>query len=363
MTQEGVADLAMICAWWPVILERTKKRRRVTWSLLSHATPHRVEDDELILAFKNKHLPARFVGDVIAPFQQTLEEVVGGRWLVSSIVFDPDCSEPRAGMPMRGMQTTTHSTDLIEIDELAVVLGVTKATALRRVSSADFPQPIGRLPQGPLWNGYRVVSWYDEQVEWEHHSRLSPYGPVPSPYARAQLAGRLAAELMHGARLHHRVRDATLGAGSELLLWLDLLEALDSLVSPAWTPDAHSKMWFEELGTRAKAAWRKTAERATGSSSDAGVPRRHLVCVVGLRSDASKDDWMQATGHAEVELGRAATRAGWTTIERFWPEAGLVGLRNEDGHELIAQLGPNDHLAARMPTVAEVEYFIWGRVG
>jgi predicted DNA-binding transcriptional regulator AlpA len=51
------------------------------------------------------------------------------------------------------------SPDVVQLAELAEVLGVTKRTAQRYIARPDFPQPAGRFATGRIWNRADVEQW------------------------------------------------------------------------------------------------------------------------------------------------------------------------------------------------------------
>jgi len=49
--------------------------------------------------------------------------------------------------------------ELAGLSEIVQLLGVTKRTALKYVSRADFPQPLARLSTGRVWRRAEVETW------------------------------------------------------------------------------------------------------------------------------------------------------------------------------------------------------------
>lgn len=48
---------------------------------------------------------------------------------------------------------------LAGVSEVAVMLGVTKHTAVRYTKRSEFPEPLDRLASGPVWRRVDVEAW------------------------------------------------------------------------------------------------------------------------------------------------------------------------------------------------------------
>ena len=243
-----------------------------------------------------------------------------------------------AGTPANETLRRVRS-DLLGLAEVATVLGVTKATAARRVAIPGFPRPVAELQQGALWSGREIVGWHADITDLGFHSQLSPYGPIPSVYSRGVLAIRITIEAQYGRDMPKRLAYSSVGDGHLGLLGLDLLQCLDMMEQPVWDMPERRAMrdHWARIPTSAKEKWRRTAELSIGVGTAPGVPNRRLIAHLGTDSASwSEDMWSQAAWRAHDVLLLAASR-GCRDVKSFYPGGSyLAAVRDAaDGVELF----------------------------
>ena len=253
--------------------------------------------------------------------------------------------------------------DLLGLAEVATVLGVTKATAARRVREEGFPEPVTVLEQGPLWSGRQIVDWHAAGTLASFHSQLSPFGPIPSKYARHVLSIRVTIEAQWGREMERRLAYCSVGDDYERLLGLDLLQCLEWMESPVWAPPGGPRPddHWAKIPATAKARWRKAAELSIGVGTAPGVPATYLIGHVGTDSDWNEDNWGRATWTAQELIKEAGKRAK-RDLTAFYPGGTWVAAMRDLTDETVFYVGgAGEPHEVSMPSEEDTMNHVWGR--